>query len=560
MAWLSNARTPRCVASLASLSLVFGLVLVGCGAGAALATPARYQGSLDSMVRYLQQDQNSDGGFGFEPRESSKNEASAWVALALAAAGVNPRDQTPAGQHHQGGKSVYTYLSEHAGELSASTDLERDLLVVDAAGTSPTDFGGVPLLERLLQRQLHQSGPNAGAFVHEEGSGEPEMNDTIFAVLALSPIHEPRVRAAVQAAAEWVEREQDCDGGWPSTASRTGGACPRGGGSLPGEPASEVDMSGAAVEALNAAGRRSATTEIEQRAFEYLKNAQNPNGGFPEQPGEEPDVASTAWVVQAMWSAGIDPETWATRSGLESEEPLGYLASLQQQDGHIRWEESQESNGVFMTAYVGAAMAGDPYPIPEAPYEELPLEPPEASSGGVSAGSSTEPGDGQDGESSKAGGGVIVGGGGRGAPLFSRPQPASKGQTPGGVRLLAGKRAKAAQNNSAKNSPKPPRNPGATRKTLVPVTKSSGSTHKGIGAGSSGSGGGRGSGAGGQVIKGFLISDTHGALEAGAPGLRGAGAGGGDQAAWLAIGIAALIVLLILAGSRLESRRPEAIL
>src|SRR5580692_9885528 len=166
MAW-SNGR-PAAVArgTLAALSIAAGILLLACWAGSALAAQARYQGSLDSMVRYLQNDQNSDGGFGREPGESSNNDASAWVALALAAAGINPRDQTPAGQHYQGGKSVCAYLTEHAGELSASTDFERDLLVVDAAGTSPADFGGVPLLERLLQRQLPQLGPNAGAFVH----------------------------------------------------------------------------------------------------------------------------------------------------------------------------------------------------------------------------------------------------------------------------------------------------------------------------------------------------------------------------------------------------------
>ncbi len=562
MAWPSKVRTPRRVVRWWALSFVLGLLLVGCEAGSALAAQARYQGSLDSMVRYLQNDQNSDGGFGREPGESSNNDASAWVALALAAAGINPRDQTPAGQHYQGGKSVYAYLTEHAGELSASTDFERDLLVVDAAGASPADFGGVNLLERILQRQLTQPGPDAGAFVHEAGSGEPEMNDTIFAILALNPIHEPRVQAAVQAAAEWVEREQDCDHGWPSTGYRTGGRCPAGGGELAGEPGSEVDMTGAAIEALNAAGRQGAAKEVERHAFEYLKTAQDPNGGFPEEPGdEEPNVASTAWVVQAMWSAGINPETWVTRSGLASEEPLGYMASLQQEDGHIRWEESREWNGVWMTAYVGAAMAGDPYPIPEVPYEELPPAPSEVSSGAPSAGSSTEPGDGQGGESSKPGSGVIAGGGGAGAPLFSRPQPASKGHTPGGVRLLTSKRAKAAQKSSTKkHATKRRRNPGPARKTPVPVIKSSGSRHKGIGAGSSGSGkGGGGSGAGGQEIKGFLISDTQGPLEPGAPGLRGASAGA-SQTPWLAIAIGGMILLLILAGSQLERRRPQVIL
>jgi hypothetical protein len=542
------------------LSLVLGLLLlVCCEAGSALAAPARSQGSLDSMVRYLQNDQNSDGGFGREPGESSNSESSAWVALALAAAGINPRDQTPAGQHYRGAKNLYTYLTEHAGELSASTDFERDLLVVDAAGTSPADFGGVNLSERILQRQLTQPGPNAGAFVHEAGSSEPAMNDTVFAILALSPIHEPRVQAAVRAAAEWVEREQDCDHGWPSTGYRTGGRCPAGGGELAGEPPSEVDMTGAAIEALNAAGRQGAAEEVEQHAFEYLETAQDPNGGFPEEPGaQEPNVASTAWVVQAMWSAGINPETWATRSGLASEEPLGYLASLQQEDGHVRWEQSQESNGVWMTAYVGAAMAGDPYPIPEAPYEELPPAPPEASSGDPSSSGS---GDGQGGESSKPGSGVTAGGGGAGAPLFSRPQPASKGHTPGGVRLLTSGRANAAQTGSAKkNAAKRRRNPGPTRKTPVPVIKSSGSRHKEIGAGSAGSAkGGGGPGAGGREIKGVLISDEQGALEPGAPGLRGAGAGAG-KAPWLAIAIGGMILALILTGSQLERRRPQVIL
>jgi len=352
----------------AALSLATGILLLACSAVAAVAAVARQQGSLDNMVRYLQNDQNPDGGFGSEPGAGSNNDVSAWVALALAAASINPRDQTPSNQHYIGGHSVYGYLTEQAGTLSSTTDFERELLVVDAAGTSPTDFGGVNLLEKILRRQLTQPGPNDGAFVHEAGLGEPAMNDTIFAILALSPIHEPAVEAAMRAAAEWVEREQGCDRGWPSTAYRADGACPKGGGSLPSEPRSEVDMTGAAIQALNAAGRQGAAKEVEQHAFEYLKTAQDPNGGFSEEPGNpEPNVASTAWVVQAMWSAGVNPETWVTHKGLVIEEPLGYMASMQQEDGHIRWEQSQEWNGVWMTAYVGTAMTGDTYPPPRRP-------------------------------------------------------------------------------------------------------------------------------------------------------------------------------------------------
>jgi prenyltransferase beta subunit len=553
MARRSNGR-PATVArgTLAALSLATGILLLACSAVAAVAAvaaPARYQGSLDSMVRYLQNDQNSDGGFGSEPGTGSNNDVSAWVALALAAAGINPRDQTPVDQHYIGGHSVYGYLTEHAGTLSSTTDFDRELLVVDATGTSPTDFGGVNLLATILERQLTQPGLNDGAFVHEAGSDEPTMNDTIFAILALSPIHEPAVQAAVRAAAEWVERAQDCDHGWPSTAYRTGGACPTGGGSLPGEPESEVDMTGAAIEALNAAGRQGAAREVEQHAFEYLKTAQDANGGFPEEPGNpEPNVASTAWAVQAMWSAGINPETWVTHSGLASEEPLGYMASLQQEDGHIRWEQSQEWNGVWMTAYVGTAMNGDEYPIRSPLFDGLPQAPTETS------------GNGQGGESSRPGGGVTVGGGGNGAPLFSRPQPGSKGHTPGGVRQL-----KDQHHNTTKHH----RNPGPPRRKLAPTATSASvyhakkhdpASHKDTGGVAlTGTGAGGGGPSSDREVKGILIGAPADALEPGAPGLRGAGAGT-NQTPWLAIGIAVALFLSALIGTQIELRRPKVIL
>lgn len=533
----------------AVLSLVTGILLIGCWAGSALAASARYQGSLDSMVRYLQNDQNPDGGFGREPGESSNKDISAWVALTLAAAGINPRDQTPVKQHYIGGHSLYGYLTEHAGTLSLTTDFDRELLVVDATGTSPTDFGGVNLLATILQRQLNQLGPNDGAFVHEAGSDEPGMNDTIFAILALSPIHEPSVQAAVQAAAGWVEREQDCDHGWPATAYRTGGSCPAGGGSLSGEPSSDVDMTGAAIQALNAVRRQSQAKEVEQHAFEYLKTAQDADGGFSEEPGDpEPNVASTAWVVQAMWSADINPETWVTRSGLASEEPLGYMASLQQEDGHIRWEQSQEYSGVWMTAFVGTAMDGDQYPIPPAPYDELPQAPTEAHDSG------------QGGESSTPHGGVIAGGGGNGASLFSRPQPGSKGHAPGGVRQL-----KDQHHNTTKHH----RDPGPRRKPTVPTATNASVHHakRHDPAGHKGTGGvaltGTGTGGGGQSsgreVKGLLIGTPADALSPGVPGLRGAAAGE-NKSSWLAIGIAATALALALLGAFVELRRPQVIL
>jgi hypothetical protein len=520
-----------------------------CPAHAASARDPRFQHNLEATVRYLQNVELEDGGFA-EPGTEPGSDFTAWVTLALAAAGINPRDQTTAKQHWVGGHSAYTYLAERAHNASLTTDFERELLVVDAAGTSPHDFGGVDLAGEILKRQI-TTGNNAGAFPHEaKDSRTPGVNDTIFAILALSPIHEPAVEEAIARATQWLEAQQKCDGSWNwSYTPRTKPCNPEERRLLPEEERGEVDMTGAALEALNAV--RYSDPKGQEQAFAYLREAETENGGFPEYLGEsEPNVASTAWVVQAMWSAGINPETWVTNSG---DEPLGYLASMQQSDGHIRYRANQEMNGMWMTAYVAPAFTGNTPVIPDVAYEDLPSSPPEAPTTGGDGGVSESPG-----------GGVIVGGGGSGAPLFSRPEPKSRGHTPGGARQLKSRKHDKPSIHKL--------NPGPTRKAPVPSAITAGVHHakkpqkhhrpidKGRGgvtlAGIGKGGGGQHSG---REVKGLLIGAPADALEPGAPGLRGAAAGE-EPSSWLAIGIAAAAFALALLGALVELRRPRLIL
>jgi prenyltransferase beta subunit len=535
--------------TLATLSAMVTVLLIyiACPAQAATARDSKFQPNLEATVRYLQDVQHEDGGFA-EAGGAPDPDFSAWVALALAAAGINPREQTTARQHYAAGHSTYTYLVEHAHEASLTTDLERELLVVDATGTSPYDFGGVDLPSEILGRQITQ-GSEAGGFPHQAGSSEPGINDTIFAILALSPIHEQAVQEAVARASEWLERQQNCDGSWNTLDPREVRPCGGKRRLLAGEAEGEVDMTGAAIEALNAAGRTD--REGQAKAFEFLHEEQVPNGGFSEFSGvHEPNVASTAWVVQAMWSAGVNPETWVTRSGLASEEPLSYLASMQQEDGHIRWEASRELNGMWMTAYVTPAFTGNPLPVPEVPYEELPALPPEDPAGAGDGGVATNPGN-----------GVIAGGGGNGARLFSRPQPGSKGHTPGGARQRKSRKHDRPRTHKL--------NPGPARKTPAPTAttasvhhakKHNQPTHRGTGGVTlTGTGAGDGAQTRGGEVKGILIGAPADALEPGAPGLHGVGAGD-NQTSWLAIGIGGAAVLLALVGSLLERRRPRVVL
>jgi len=275
------------------------------------------------------------------------------------------------------------------------------------------------------------------------------------------------------------------------------------------------------------------------------------------------NVASTAWSVQAIWAAGENPEDWRTGSGLATEEPLAYVESLQEPDGHIRWKRSQDVNGIWMTAYCSVALGGQVWPIPEAPRSNHPIQPP-------------KPGQGED---TQSGNGVIAAGGGRGAPLFSRPKPQSRGRTPGGARVVESKGIKARNHSRTRrgtNTAQSTQTQTAEATSAAESAKASGATRSGpgqdagSGAGSGGSppralvasSGGSARGGSGQEVTGVLIGSAdpgQGNLHFGAPGLHGAGIDGGNEEA-VAIAIVSAALLLALGGVGWERRRQEAIL
>lgn len=544
---------------LAAILALVGLLLAA-SAGAA-PNPAN-QASLDRTVRYLQEAQQLSGGFAASGEPSQIT--SAWTALALAAAGINPQDQ-----RRQGGIDAFSYLvsnyrrgieESECAPLACTTTFERELMVVNAAGANPHDFGGVDLVAELLSRAR----PN-GSFSHVPG-GQAGVNDTIFAVFALAPVAEPAAQAAIQPAAEWIESVQHANGGWAWSASSS---------------RDEVDMTGAAIQALIAAGRgRNGAVE---EGVEYLRAAQNADGGFPEFPGNpESNVASTAWATQAIWAVSENPEDWRSGSGGTTEEPLDYMESLQEPDGHIRWKRSQDMNGIWMTAYCSVALGGHRWPIPAAPRSNDPIRPP-------------EPGQG---EGNQSGAGVIAGGGGKGAPLFSRPKPQSKGKTPGGARTIRNKEVHTADHSKTRRganerqpertqraeATEPPKDPEASASGLPTSDGGHGSGAEGTGPGAAPSGDGEGSGGselsgalaaaarggtggtesgGGEVtgtVIGSLTSTRGGELAFGAPGLHGAGTEDGDGEQLAAIGIGSLALLVALGGAGWERRRQEAIL
>ncbi len=296
------------------VTAVLGVLLVnqqypGIGqASAASADPATY----------LLGAQNSDGGFGAAARGSSDPLFSGWAALGLAAAGHNPLDVS------RGGASLLEYVRGGArgGDVGA---LERTILVARSAGLSATSFGGQDLVAALLRR------------FKRDGSISDQVNLTAFAVLAL--------RAAGASlpgtTGRWLRRQQNGDGGF-SFASAGGG--------------SDVDDTGAALEALGGAGAGAA------RATAFIRAQQNRDGGFPSQPGDVSNAQSTAWAVQGLLAAGVDPGS-LHRRGVRS--PLDYLRSLIAADGHVRYARNADQTPVWVSAQ--ALMALERRPLPLAP-------------------------------------------------------------------------------------------------------------------------------------------------------------------------------------------------
>jgi hypothetical protein len=306
-------------------------------ARAAAATPARAARALavDTRLqiarelRFLAAAQNADGGFGAARGQSTTELYTGWVAMGLAAAGRDPLSM------RRNGRTVLDALRAEASSLHGAGDLERTILALHACGASAHSLAGGDPVKRLL------------GFRDGDGSFGHLSNLTSFAIFSLRAAGYPAASPVVRGAADWLERQQNRDGGF--------GFGTRGGGS-------DIDDTAAAVQAIAAAGagRRSALA----RAGAFLVRAQRPDGGYPQQPGGESNAQSTAWAIQGLTAAGRNVAS-LTREGSRS--PLGYLQTLVAPDGSVRYSRTGAQTPVWVTAQALTALAQKPFPISPPP-------------------------------------------------------------------------------------------------------------------------------------------------------------------------------------------------
>ena len=324
LAFTWNAPRPAGIAlALAALLAAVSLAAGPGPASAASPSPGRL------AVDYLVEAQNADGGFGATPGRPSAGLYTGWTMLGLAAQGRNPAGV------RTGGTSALDYLRAHVGPLTRDRsatgigDLERTILVLRACGVSPRSFAGRDLVAALIAR------------VGGDGSILHQVNLTAFGILALRAGGQAVQGPPLRRAGAWLARQQNDDGGF----------------GFIGGISSDVDDTGAAMQALATLGGRRAAL---RKAAVYLRGTQNADGGLPQQEGSASNAQSTAWGIQGLIAAGVRPEG-LHRAGAPS--PMTYLRSLVGPDGAVRYSRTSLQTPVWVTANAALALARRTLPL-----------------------------------------------------------------------------------------------------------------------------------------------------------------------------------------------------
>jgi energy-coupling factor transport system substrate-specific component len=279
--------------------------------------------AANASVRYLLDAQNSDGGWGGAPGQSSSQLYTGWTALGLAAAGRNPLDV-----------GAVRYMRAHGTQLNDLGELNRTILVLHAAGRPPR-LAGRDLEQAVVAQQRHN------------GSFGGRVNTTAFAILGLRAAGRSAHDRVVRRAAAFIARQANPDGGF-NFAGRGG--------------PSGIDDTGAALQALAAGGRKRG--KVAKRAAAFVVRHQDSDGGFALIPGGPSNAQSTAWAVQGLLAVGRDPAK-LHRHG--ARDPMSYLRSLTDPRGEVHYSRTSRQTPVWVTAQALAALARKPFPLRPVP-------------------------------------------------------------------------------------------------------------------------------------------------------------------------------------------------
>lgn len=313
-------------APVASASVLAVVLLLAASAPALAADRSVTRG-----LTYLERAQTEDGGWGEKAGSRTTDPiASGWAALAYGAARRDP------------GSAARRFLDREARKVRDVGDVERTILALAAAGR-PTGTLWTRLdrarsrdgsYEQLVNRTafallaaraagktlpktsvtwlLRQQNADGGWSVGGKG-GPSGVDDTAGVVQALAAAGADD--AAVAKAADWLEDQQQTDGGFPLS---------------PGAP-TNAQSTAFVVQALVAAGRDPAKvrTDGSRAPLAYLRTLQNPDGSFRySRTSRQTPTWVTAQVVTALTERALPIRSRAKKATAAPADPMQAFAAL----------------------------------------------------------------------------------------------------------------------------------------------------------------------------------------------------------------------------------------
>ncbi len=286
---------------------------------------------VQKALTWLKSQQKDDGGFG--AGDSSGAYITTQAVMTLAAANEDPNTWL------KNGKSPMDFLSNTmTSNITATapytlTGGQTGLLIgaVVAGNGNPRNFAGRDLVSYLKNNQYDSS---SGKFTGLSAS------DQGWAMLGLAAAMEPIPAQAVT----WLKSEQQAAGNWTYTDPNP----------------KDLDVTARAMQALIAAGEPLTSTAIVS-ATAYLSATQSAtDAGFPQNTTETSNSNSTAYGIQALIAANVNPlgPAWS-----KSSNPLSYLLSMQQPDGSFRWKADDSGDVFLATVQAIPALMGRPFPL-----------------------------------------------------------------------------------------------------------------------------------------------------------------------------------------------------
>lgn len=252
--------------------------------------------NISSALAFLSSKQNADGSF-------NSSMLSDWTAIAYSASDPGTSKTL-----------LRNYLLIATSTFSSVTDYERRAMALMALGINPYTDTRVDVITQIVKAF---DGTQIGD-VHLD-------NDDIFAIFPLLRAGYSTDDVIIQKVSAFIISAQRPDGSWDGS----------------------VDMTAAAVQALEPLLSLPGVIEAKTRAISYLKKTQKDTGGWS-------DIDATSWASTAN-SAVAPSAPWTSIYGYY---PSDALASAQASDGSARPSSDTSDMRVWSTGYAVTAASG----------------------------------------------------------------------------------------------------------------------------------------------------------------------------------------------------------